>query len=192
MAGKRRALIIGGSMSGLLAGIMLSRRGWDVDIFERVANELAGRGAGIVAQAELIARMKGLGLDTRDLGVAMTTRKILDRAGADHAHARMPPGAYRLGARLPPAARCLRAGALPPQYRIAGIRAERGGRRRAFERRQYGRGRCADRRRRPALDGAPAMRARRGAALRRLRGVAGAASRKASSRRRSTANCSWI
>jgi 2-polyprenyl-6-methoxyphenol hydroxylase-like FAD-dependent oxidoreductase len=81
MAGKRRALIIGGSMSGLLAGIMLSRRGWDVDIFERVANELAGRGAGIVAQAELIARLKGLGLDTRDLGVAMTTRKILDRAG---------------------------------------------------------------------------------------------------------------
>src|SRR5580704_1849752 len=81
MVGKRRALIIGGSMSGLLAGIMLSRRGWDVDIFERVVNELAGRGAGIVAQAELIARMKGLGLDTRDLGVAMTTRKIIDRAG---------------------------------------------------------------------------------------------------------------
>jgi 2-polyprenyl-6-methoxyphenol hydroxylase-like FAD-dependent oxidoreductase len=81
MAGKRRAVIIGGSMSGLLAGIMLSRRGWDVDIFERVTNELAGRGAGIVAQAELIARMEGLGLDTRNLGVAVTTRKILDRAG---------------------------------------------------------------------------------------------------------------
>ena len=81
MSRKRRALVIGGSMSGLLAGIMLARRGWDVDIFERVANELAGRGAGIVAQAELIARLNGLGLDTRDLGVAMTTRKILDRAG---------------------------------------------------------------------------------------------------------------
>ncbi len=81
MSRKRRALVIGGSMSGLLAGIMLARRGWDVDIFERVANELAGRGAGIVAQAELIARLNALGLDTRDLGVAMTTRKILDRAG---------------------------------------------------------------------------------------------------------------
>ena len=56
MSGKRRALVIGGSMSGLLAGIMLFRRGWDVDIFERVEKELAGRGAGIVAQAELIAR----------------------------------------------------------------------------------------------------------------------------------------
>ena len=81
MARQRRALVIGGSMSGLLAGIMLQRRGWAVDIFERVGNELAGRGAGIVAQTELIARMNALGLNTRDLGVAMTTRKILDTAG---------------------------------------------------------------------------------------------------------------
>jgi 2-polyprenyl-6-methoxyphenol hydroxylase-like FAD-dependent oxidoreductase len=81
MSGKRRALVIGGSMSGLLAGIMLARRGWDVDIFERVEKELAGRGAGIVAQTELIARLDALGLDTRQLGVAMTTRRILDRTG---------------------------------------------------------------------------------------------------------------
>jgi 2-polyprenyl-6-methoxyphenol hydroxylase-like FAD-dependent oxidoreductase len=81
MSGKRRALVIGGSMSGLLAGIMLARRGWDVDIFERVEKELAGRGAGIVAQTELIARLDALGLDTRQLGVTMTTRRILDRTG---------------------------------------------------------------------------------------------------------------
>jgi 2-polyprenyl-6-methoxyphenol hydroxylase-like FAD-dependent oxidoreductase len=81
MVGKRRALVIGGSMSGLLAGIMLKRRGWDVDIFERVEQELAGRGAGIVAQTELIARLAALGLPTRDLGVAVTTRKILGRTG---------------------------------------------------------------------------------------------------------------
>ncbi|MFZ0425532.1 MAG: FAD binding domain-containing protein [Xanthobacteraceae bacterium] len=81
MASQRRAVIIGGSMSGLLAGITLSRRGWAVDIFERVEKELAGRGAGIVAQAELIGRLNALGLDTRDLGVAMSTRKILDAAG---------------------------------------------------------------------------------------------------------------
>lgn len=81
MVGKRRALVIGGSMSGLLAGIMLVRRGWDVDIYERVEKELAGRGAGIVAQAELIARLDALGLDTADLGVAMTRRRILDKAG---------------------------------------------------------------------------------------------------------------
>src|SRR4029077_14434360 len=81
MAKQRRALVIGGSMSGLLTGIMLNRRGWDVDIFERVGSELAGRGAGIVAQAELIPRLNALGLDTRDLGVAMTMRQILDRDG---------------------------------------------------------------------------------------------------------------
>jgi 2-polyprenyl-6-methoxyphenol hydroxylase-like FAD-dependent oxidoreductase len=82
MSGERRAIVIGGSMSGLLAAIMLRRRGWDVQVFERVEGELADRGAGIVAQAELIARMKALSLDTRDLGVAMRTRKILDRSGA--------------------------------------------------------------------------------------------------------------
>jgi 2-polyprenyl-6-methoxyphenol hydroxylase-like FAD-dependent oxidoreductase len=82
MTEKRRAIVIGGSMSGLLAAIMLRRRGWDVEVFERVEKELADRGAGIVAQAELLARMDALGLETRDLGVAMSTRKILDQSGA--------------------------------------------------------------------------------------------------------------
>src|SRR5689334_19819156 len=82
MSRERRAIVIGGSMSGLLAAIMLRRRGWDVEVFERVEKELADRGAGIVAQAELIARMNALGLQTWDLGVAMSTRKILDQSGA--------------------------------------------------------------------------------------------------------------
>ena len=64
---ERRALIIGGSMSGLLAGMMLTRRGWEVDVFERVPGELAGRGAGIVAQPGLIGRLAALGFDVRDL-----------------------------------------------------------------------------------------------------------------------------
>src|SRR5277367_1332793 len=81
MVTQRRALVIGGSMSGLLAGIMLVRRGWNVEIFERVENELAGRGAGIVAQGELIAHLKSLGLNAGNLGVAITTRQILDPAG---------------------------------------------------------------------------------------------------------------
>ena len=76
-----KAVIIGGSMSGLLCGLMLGRAGWDVDIYERVESELSGRGAGIVAQAELIERLRKLGLQTVALGVAITTRKILDRAG---------------------------------------------------------------------------------------------------------------
>jgi 2-polyprenyl-6-methoxyphenol hydroxylase-like FAD-dependent oxidoreductase len=77
----KRAIIIGGSMSGLLSGLMLRRGGWDVDIYERVDSELSGRGAGIVAQYELIERLRALGLATDALGVAITTRKILDREG---------------------------------------------------------------------------------------------------------------
>ena len=77
----RRALVVGGSMSGLLTGLLLRRHGWQVDIFERVESELSGRGAGIVAQPELIETLRGLGLHAPDLGVEITTRKILDRDG---------------------------------------------------------------------------------------------------------------
>jgi 2-polyprenyl-6-methoxyphenol hydroxylase-like FAD-dependent oxidoreductase len=80
MAG-RRALIVGGSMSGLLAALLLKRAGWNVDVFERVESELAGRGAGIVAQPDLIATLARLGIDPTDLGVEITTRKILDASG---------------------------------------------------------------------------------------------------------------
>jgi len=69
-------------MSGLLAGLLLRRSGWRVDIFERVESELAGRGAGIVAQPELIAHLRSLGLETGNLGVEVERRKILDSSGA--------------------------------------------------------------------------------------------------------------
>ncbi|HUI95072.1 MAG TPA: FAD-dependent monooxygenase [Xanthobacteraceae bacterium] len=79
--GGRRALIIGGSMSGLLVGLMLRARGWEAEIFERVESELAGRGAGIVAQPALIDTLASLRLDTRELGVAVTIRQIVDAEG---------------------------------------------------------------------------------------------------------------
>lgn len=68
-------------MSGLLSGLLLQRAGWAVDIYERVETELSGRGAGIVAQQELIARLRKLSLATDELGVQITTRKILDAEG---------------------------------------------------------------------------------------------------------------
>ena len=68
-------------MSGLLSALMLRRAGWTVDIYERVESELSGRGAGIVAQHELIERLRKLGLETSALGVHITTRKILDAQG---------------------------------------------------------------------------------------------------------------
>jgi 2-polyprenyl-6-methoxyphenol hydroxylase-like FAD-dependent oxidoreductase len=76
-----RAIVIGGSMSGLLSALLLRRAGWNVDIFERVESELSGRGAGIVAQQELIERLRALGLETSALGVHITTRKIIDAQG---------------------------------------------------------------------------------------------------------------
>lgn len=68
-------------MSGLLSALLLRRAGWHVDIYERVEGELSGRGAGIVAQPELIARLRGLGLATDELGVHITRRKIVDDQG---------------------------------------------------------------------------------------------------------------
>jgi 2-polyprenyl-6-methoxyphenol hydroxylase-like FAD-dependent oxidoreductase len=71
----RRALVIGGSMSGLLAALALTRRGIETDVFERVAEPLAGRGAGIVAQPELKAVLRKLGLDAdHDLGIEVPAR----------------------------------------------------------------------------------------------------------------------
>jgi 2-polyprenyl-6-methoxyphenol hydroxylase-like FAD-dependent oxidoreductase len=77
----KRAVVIGGSMSGLFAGLQLRARGFAVDIYERVDSELSGRGAGIVAQPVVPRIMRALGIDTADLGVEMTTRKILDAEG---------------------------------------------------------------------------------------------------------------
>jgi 2-polyprenyl-6-methoxyphenol hydroxylase-like FAD-dependent oxidoreductase len=68
-------------MSGLLSALQLRRAGWAVDIYERLGTELSGRGAGIVAQQELIARLRGLGLATEGLGVEVSRRKIFDRDG---------------------------------------------------------------------------------------------------------------
>jgi 2-polyprenyl-6-methoxyphenol hydroxylase-like FAD-dependent oxidoreductase len=78
----RRALVIGGSISGLFAALALSRRGWGVEIFERVEGELAGRGAGIIAQPQLRAVFRAVGLDPDvELGVEVSRRRMLDRSG---------------------------------------------------------------------------------------------------------------
>ena len=65
---KRRAIIIGGSLGGLLAAHQLRSIGWDVDVFERTADDLADRGAGIGTHPALFEAMQrvGLTLDTSD------------------------------------------------------------------------------------------------------------------------------
>ena len=89
LAKGKRALVIGGSMSGLLAALALKQHGWQADVYERVAEPLAGRGAGIVAQPELKAILRTLGLEAdRDLGIEVSTRVMLARDG--HVTHRVP------------------------------------------------------------------------------------------------------
>src|SRR6478736_3704474 len=78
----KRALVIGGSMSGLLAALALARCGIAVEVFERVAEPLTGRGAGIVAQPELKDVLRTLGLEAdRDLGIEVASRVMIARDG---------------------------------------------------------------------------------------------------------------
>ncbi len=77
-------------MSGLFAGLLLRQRGFDVDIYERVESELAGRGAGIVAQPAVADTLRGLGIDPVDLGV-----------DADHAPGPRPRRPRRLLGAVP-------------------------------------------------------------------------------------------
>src|SRR3989442_10691636 len=77
----RRAVIIGGSMSGLFSAAFLRRIGWDVDVFERSGNELVGRGAGIPTHPELLEALEKSGAGTRDLGIEVERRITIDRQG---------------------------------------------------------------------------------------------------------------
>jgi len=78
---RRRALIIGGSMSGLFTAAFLRQAGWDVDVFERSQVELVGRGAGITSHPELLQALEASGAGTRDLGVSISKRITIDRSG---------------------------------------------------------------------------------------------------------------
>ena len=50
----RRALVIGGSLGGLLAAHLLRSEGWDVRVFERNPEDLTGRGAGLSTHPQLL------------------------------------------------------------------------------------------------------------------------------------------
>ena len=79
--GRPRAVIIGGSMSGLFAAAFLRQIGWNVDVYERSPVELVGRGAGITTHPELLDALERSGAGTRELGVEVETRIALDRQG---------------------------------------------------------------------------------------------------------------
>src|SRR5262245_56875253 len=87
---QRRAIIIGGSMSGLFAAAFLRQIGWDADVYERSAIELVGRGAGITTDPELLQALEALGATTHNLGVEVERRIALDRTGCVIAEKRLP------------------------------------------------------------------------------------------------------
>lgn len=70
----KRAIVIGGSIGGLFTAALLRNIGWQVDIYERSAVDLYGRGAGIVTHKELIDALEVCGASTTDLGVQITGR----------------------------------------------------------------------------------------------------------------------
>jgi 2-polyprenyl-6-methoxyphenol hydroxylase-like FAD-dependent oxidoreductase len=76
-----RAIVIGGSLAGLFAGLLLRRR-FAVDIYERADAELAGRGAGIATHALLWEALDAAGIAWRQgLGVEIETRRFFERDG---------------------------------------------------------------------------------------------------------------
>ncbi len=78
---KRRAVIIGGSMSGLFSAAFLRQIGWDVDVYEKSPVELVGRGAGITTHPELIESLIASGAGIENLGIEVPKRIELDRNG---------------------------------------------------------------------------------------------------------------
>jgi 2-polyprenyl-6-methoxyphenol hydroxylase-like FAD-dependent oxidoreductase len=80
---KQRAIVVGGSIGGLFAANFLAKLGWAVDVYERVADDLAGRGAGIGTHEELFAVMAELGIAMdASIGVRVAERVCLDERGA--------------------------------------------------------------------------------------------------------------
>src|SRR5262245_11788707 len=77
----RRAIIIGGSMSGLFSAAFLRQIGWRAEVYERSPVELVGRGAGITTHPDLLEALEKSGAGTRDLGIEVDKRIALDRDG---------------------------------------------------------------------------------------------------------------
>jgi 2-polyprenyl-6-methoxyphenol hydroxylase-like FAD-dependent oxidoreductase len=110
-----RALIIGGSLGGLLAANLLRRTGWDVTVFERNPDDLTGRGAGLSTHPQLLDVLRRIGIEfDESMGVKLDTLICLDRNGHAFATCRtqrlmtswgrlyqslrqsLPQGSYRL------------------------------------------------------------------------------------------------
>lgn len=82
---RKKALIIGGSLGGLFAANLLRDvAGWDVEVFEKVGDDLAARGAGIATHPEMFDIIHRLGLHVDEsFGITVACRRVLDRDGSE-------------------------------------------------------------------------------------------------------------
>lgn len=90
-ASKPKAIVVGGSLGGLFAANLLTRNGWEVEVFERIPEELASRGAGIVTHPELFEALSAAGVQIDDsIGVKVQARVTFDQQGAVLSERAMP------------------------------------------------------------------------------------------------------
>ena len=88
-----RAFVIGGSLGGLTAALVLRDQGWDVDVLERSPNPLEGRGTGIVLHPSTVRYLvERVGKSIDDIGLPVHRLQYLD---ADGSIADERPCAYR-------------------------------------------------------------------------------------------------
>src|SRR5262252_5427836 len=82
---KSTALVIGGSLGGLLAANLLRDAGWNVMVFERNAEDLTGRGAGLGTHPQLIDVLRRIGIDfDESMGVKIRSLLFLDPRGRNY------------------------------------------------------------------------------------------------------------
>jgi len=76
-----KAVVIGGSVGGLFVANMLLRQGWDVEVFERAASGLSGRGAGIAGHTELTTLLRQAGVNEEPVGIDVDGRVAYGMSG---------------------------------------------------------------------------------------------------------------
>lgn len=93
MAAAGTAVVVGGSLGGLNAGLWLADAGWEVTVLERSRSPLEGRGAGIVLHPATVRYLTEHGVaDLDDVSAPVSWLRYLDEAGSV---AHQSPSAYR-------------------------------------------------------------------------------------------------
>src|ERR1700683_1393983 len=78
----KRALVVGGSLGGLMAAHLLRSIGWGAVCFDRNEEELASRGVGLGTHPQLIAVLKRAGVNfDESMGITPPRAGCLDGSG---------------------------------------------------------------------------------------------------------------